>query len=473
MVEESSYQPCPEVLLSFPQPNLLNEFGSAPIHSAAYEGQLEAIEILLKFGADVYITNHDGYTPLVYAVSEGKRDVVQYLLEKGADVKLQDNRKASALHYAKTAEIVDILVEKGADVNTVDIDGNTALHHQIKKSSAGIPIIERLMNAGANINAKNRLRITPLMESVKNNSPGLVNYLLSKGADPNNAEQQSESPLFYACYHGNAEVVKMLHRAGAQTDFHFEDFVETALHAACDSDSDDQDLLEVIRYLVEDGKVNVNKRCGSQEENETAVHCACRRKSPSVLGLLIDKDKCKIDFEVSDRMGRRPIHLAAGRQPDCFQLLLNLGCNIHATDKTGRNALHWAAQGGSIDTLRRILDQPGVNIEATDLDGWTALCWAARGPIPKSTSESNSDSSSQAHVVKLLLEKGADKSVRVRGDINELWTPLEIANFHDTGDEVIQLLREHPTDEDNLNSSQKRGFVHDETCCDFCKAVST
>lgn len=467
-----------KVLLSFPEPNLLNEFGSAPIHSAAYDCRLEAIDILLEFGANINITDNHGKTPLLYAVSTGNCDLVQYLLEKGADVKMQDNRKVSALHYAKTAEMINLLVENSADVNLTDHKGNTALHYRVKEVSldltdlTDLTPIKSLVNAQANINVKNNAGITPLMKSVKKNNPDLVDYLLSEGADPNNAEKGYESPLFYSCYYGNAEMVKKLHRAGAQTDFHFDGLGDTALHVACTSNSDDQDLLEIIRYLVEDVKLNVNKRCGTQGQNGTAVHDACHRESSDVLKLLIDKDKCKIDLEVSDRMGRRPIHLAAGSQSDCFQHLLSLGCNIHATDKTGRNALHWAAQGGSIDIVRRILDQPGVNIDTTDLDGWTALCWAARGPMPDGTARSALHYTLQAQVVKLLLDKGADKSVRVPVDENLTCTPLEIAIFHDTGDEAIQLLTEHPTDEDNLNSSQKRGFVHDGIYCNFCGVVS-
>lgn len=53
-------------------------------------------------------------------------------------------------------------------------------------------------------------------------------------------------------------MVKLLYLAGVWVDFVFGDFHTTALHVACDSSSDNQDLLKVIRYLVEVIKVDMN-----------------------------------------------------------------------------------------------------------------------------------------------------------------------------------------------------------------------
>ncbi|KAL7909977.1 ankyrin repeat protein [Trichoderma velutinum] len=374
-----------KVLELFPKPNTKDKDGFTPICNAAASCQLEAIKILVEFGAEVDIETPNGNTPLIELVKNDHPDVVRCLLGARAEVKFQGRKRSPALHYAKTVEMINILIKNGADVNMADADGDTALHYQVRASSFNLLAIQRLITAGANINAKNIAGITPLIESIGRNRLLLVDYLLSEGADPHNAEQLSESALYYACYNGNANMVRLLFLAGAGETLVFSARGGTPLHAACLSDSDDQGLLEVIQYLVEVTKVNVNQVCG-------------------------------------------------------------------------RNALHWAAQGGNVDIVRRILDQPGVAINETDLDGWTALCWAARGSSP--------DWNSQANVVKLLLEKGADKSVRVQSDGDEIWTPLEIAIYHETGDDVIQLL----TEEGRLNSSQKRGLTLIDTLCRGCGA---
>jgi ankyrin repeat protein len=62
-------------------------FGDTPLHLAALENQVEAIQKLVLLGADVNSQNQLGYTPLHYAVMEGNRKAVKKLLMLGADVK--------------------------------------------------------------------------------------------------------------------------------------------------------------------------------------------------------------------------------------------------------------------------------------------------------------------------------------------------------------------------------------------------
>ncbi|KAL7952671.1 ankyrin repeat-containing domain protein [Trichoderma compactum] len=372
-----------KILRRLPKPNSQDDDGCAPIYNATSSCQVEAIKILVEFGADVNIRTPSGNTPLIEAMDNGYLDVVRCLLDVGADVKFQDINNSVALHYAKTVEMIDILVKADADVNMADVDGYTALHYQVMAPPFDLLAIQTLIRAGANINAKNIGGVTPLVGAVVRNRLLLVDYLLTEDADPNNADQLLESAL------------------------HWDVLVDMQ---TC-SESDDQGLLEIIQYLVEVKGLNVNQVF---DMDGTAVHLACCRDSSSVLRLLTDKEIFHADHEASDGIGRRPIHVAAARQSDCFEHLLNLGFDIRVTDKMGRSVLYWAAQGGNIDIVRRILDQPGVSINERNPDGWTALCWAARGPISKSTSESNIDRNSRAQVVNLLLKRGADKFVKVK-----------------------------------------------------------
>lgn len=67
-----------------------NKRGQTPLHSACgpYEGQRDAIELLLNSGANIEARDNDGMTPLSVAVSKGLGQTADLLVERGADPKV-------------------------------------------------------------------------------------------------------------------------------------------------------------------------------------------------------------------------------------------------------------------------------------------------------------------------------------------------------------------------------------------------
>ncbi|UKZ82250.1 hypothetical protein TrVFT333_010035 [Trichoderma virens FT-333] len=433
--------------------------------------ELHAIETLAKYGANVDLLPSKGpdITPLMAAVGQGKFDVAECLLNLGAEVNYQNNLKKTALHTARTTGMIRLLLKHGGDVKMADKDGDTALHCLAQTPLPSGDDVRRLLNAGADINAKNRFGYTPLMRAIIAKNLSLVGHLLSKGADPNIADISSISPLQCACEIGNAKIVKRLYESEALTDLAIDDGYGGLLHAACTSPAGDDAVREVIQYLMEVVKVDVNQLYELHGTIDgTAVHFACFRGSSQILKLLIEKYHAK--YELSNDAGHLPIHLATIGRSDCFQHLFNLGCDIHATDKTGRNLLHWAAQNGNTEAVSLILSQPDVDIDAADNDGWTALCWAARD---KRAIKFNSfHRAAQVEIIELLLQKGASKFVRVHGDRNEMWKPLDIAIFSDSMGRVKELLMDQPVAEEEVgDSEEKKGHLH-LGACRGCHSVS-
>lgn len=60
---------------------------STPLQTAASNGDLELVKLLLLSGADIDAAGYCGYTPLLLAANEGQANVVEYLLKRGADPK--------------------------------------------------------------------------------------------------------------------------------------------------------------------------------------------------------------------------------------------------------------------------------------------------------------------------------------------------------------------------------------------------
>ncbi|XP_065584372.1 caskin-1-like, partial [Artemia franciscana] len=114
-----------------------------PLHVAAWTGNTQTVECLLKSGPDINIRNNYGETPLYLAALKGHTETVECLIQSGADLNINCRGGKSPLHVAawkgesplhKTAwkghtQTVECLLKYGAYVNSKDKDGMTALHY--------------------------------------------------------------------------------------------------------------------------------------------------------------------------------------------------------------------------------------------------------------------------------------------------------------------------------------------------------
>lgn len=94
---------------------------------AAYYDNYEAVQLLLRAGADPNIVDsghHD--TPLMFAAGNGNVDIVKALLDAKADPNIQNNKGQTALHYAamnSRYEVARILVSHGASLRLQNSKG--------------------------------------------------------------------------------------------------------------------------------------------------------------------------------------------------------------------------------------------------------------------------------------------------------------------------------------------------------------
>ena len=74
--------------------------GSLPLHTAAWKGSVECIEILLARNVDINARNYAGRTPLHFAAKEGNFEAVKMLLKRGAkiDVKEEESQMTPMDH---------------------------------------------------------------------------------------------------------------------------------------------------------------------------------------------------------------------------------------------------------------------------------------------------------------------------------------------------------------------------------------
>lgn len=78
-------------------PNVFDTFNDSPLQLAILGNHTEAVRLLVEHGADVnYVqpfvkgSPENGWSPLHYAVKNGNADIVQILVEHGADRAAKD-----------------------------------------------------------------------------------------------------------------------------------------------------------------------------------------------------------------------------------------------------------------------------------------------------------------------------------------------------------------------------------------------
>src|SRR5262245_356538 len=151
--------------------------GVTPLLTAIYHGDLQAVDRLIKAGANVRAANREGMTALAMACLDGDLRIIERQLVAGADPKASGPNGETLLMFAARNGRVDVL--------------------------------KRLLSAGADVNARERLRgTTALMWAAEQRHPDAVKVLLAAGADPAVASGPAGLPQNYMAPRVNVSAVQ-------------------------------------------------------------------------------------------------------------------------------------------------------------------------------------------------------------------------------------------------------------------------
>jgi|GEM_PF-946165 len=163
--------------------------GVSPIYRATELNNVQAVALLLRYGANPSLPNETGETPLVHAVSKGYDVIAGILLHKSKQAQ-QDANWANQLGEpllilaAKggRTQIAKILLDYGADPMQMDHLENTALHIAAEKGYADL--VKIMLEKGAPADQPNIMGTTPIMAAARNNNAEIAKILADHGANP-------------------------------------------------------------------------------------------------------------------------------------------------------------------------------------------------------------------------------------------------------------------------------------------------
>lgn len=185
---------------------------------------------------------------------------------------------------------------------------------ELTRVTPSIPLIMGCIQAGVDLNAKDKSGLTLLHLAAEKGRPGVIDILVSHGVDINLRCSFGMTALHYAVRNDRYESVKRLIAAGADLDAKFQDI--TPLHIAASRGN-----LEIAEALIDAGAyLDIQNEYGS-----TALHLAVRYARHEVPQGLV---KMK----------------AEGRHREIVRALVKAGADKKIQDNKGKKAMNLAPE---------------------------------------------------------------------------------------------------------------------------------
>lgn len=301
-------------------------------------------------------------------------------------------------------------------------NGESALHVIARRGMSSM--VEPMLRAGADVDARCPDRLTPLHMALRANNTGIAVMLLDAGADIDAYGQRGLTMLHQAVISKQANAVTWLLAYGANPKLPAYDIERNdmnALHLAAESTP------EILRELLRsDSARAVSDVYYNKSVPLDTLRTVLLAQRADLLDVLIDHG---ININAAGFDGLTPIQFlichrtSMVESADLVRRLHDAGADLLQTASAGgETLLMLAASVGWVQAFDYLL-QAGVSSQVTRNDGTTLLHIAARG---------------MRHDLFTRVLAIAPQDVNVRNHLGQ--TPLWLAAHHNRRDNVIALL---------------------------------
>ncbi len=348
--------------------NLQDVNGNTPLHVSR---SFEVVCELLDHGANPAIENSKGQNSLFALLADSAKPKDRFkIAEKIFDSDLIDacNTVGKAIIHVvcenNDLEAVEWVCKNYADINaqTHDEDGNTPL--AIAIASGSDDILRALIQFGADVTKpRKKFTLTPLVQSIWfSDNTKTIRLLLNHVSRDVVNSLSDVSALYYAIFFNRVEVFKAFLNHGINIEI-TDPKGKNILHYIAEKDAVSiyqcLSTEQVAKLNVPDNNGNSPLQCGleankekicelllstglmiseTNNNRETILHASIKgRVSTSLLDKIF---KSGVDVDAKDKSGNTAlIQSALCKDYDRLKYLINKGCKIELTNKSGHSVL--------------------------------------------------------------------------------------------------------------------------------------
>jgi len=342
--------------------------GNTPLHKACSTGNMELVRALLVCGACVNSTNKFGDTPLHCAIENKHTDVaLELLASDDINVNCYNHYRDTPLHRATfhgLIPVIERLMAKGADINARGSHGDTPLHITVENEYLDV-FVKLLSYAGIDVNIANVYGDTPLHRAAYlHRRHKFIPLLLGHGAQVNSVNGLNRTPLFCAVLNGMHKSVALLARvvgidpniAGIVKDSKDGNFVDIVITPLCLAFKQACNWSPRIpAYLLSIPGIDLHKRCS-------------RGRTPLIYAM------------ISTHSVGRPSTYGFSFLYNAIQMLLrNKDVDVNAMDEDRCTALYYAVLSDmAVYTIPLLAQSPSLRVNIRNSSYHTALEEAKR-----------------------------------------------------------------------------------------------
>jgi ankyrin repeat protein len=203
-------------------------FKMTPLHTAVDDGNFEVVDILVKAGADLEITDACGVTPFLLSVNCDER-IFQLLLSHETNLLQVDSTGRTAMHRADRVGTLESLVGRAKQLNTLQAcleaennDGETPIFELAKGSNLfsqnGPHKVDFLLTQGVQVDAIDKDFRTALHWASLKGRLDILVVLIKHQATLDLGDGPLNTPLHLSVYGASASCAKALLKAGADQE---------------------------------------------------------------------------------------------------------------------------------------------------------------------------------------------------------------------------------------------------------------